>query len=165
MESKLQTLKSEKAVCNYSDQGSSAAESSGKAASRDGSSAGSFTRVAQTNRVLQCRIVDTEAAEDSYIKHVVLVSSLSLEKFPSIGVNIRRRRGNRRRKDSNKEGNEGHDQNLGTSKQTRPVSLFDTNGPKQSSSKQGMDDFIKIFDFVTQNEHAAVFRRRLDSQV
>ncbi|XP_057537517.1 uncharacterized protein LOC130815162 isoform X2 [Amaranthus tricolor] len=218
LEWKLETLKSEKAVCGFADQGCSAAEflepllksggneSAGKEASRDGSSAASFTQEAYTSRLLHF-------AEECDRKPVVPEPSLRLEKFSGIdklvetmrreyGVNVRRKRGKRRRKDLNKEGKEGSvdDQNNlmsfpdtmsptsqakekltsdtvqpvkspdadcqdpCTSMQTRPVRTPDADDQKPCMRMQEIVDFVKIFDFVMKNDHASVFRRRLDSQ-
>lgn len=218
MEWKLETLKSEKAVCVYADQGCSAAESlepllksggnesAGKEASRDGSSAASFSQEAYTSRLLHCRAAATEECDR---KPVAPEPFLSLEKFSGIdkyGVNFRRKRGKRRRKDLNKDGKEGSvdDQNNlmslpdtmsptspasqakekltsdtmhpvkspdadcqdpCTSMQTHPVRTPVADDQKPCMRKQEIVDFVKIFDFVMKNDHASVFRRRLDSQV
>lgn len=207
METKLDTLKAEKAVCSYADYGCSAAESSepllksggnesaGKEASRDGSSAGSFTLETQTNWLPQCQAAATEASAKEYErKSACLEPCTRLEMFPSInelaetmrlehGVNIRRRRGKRRRKEMKKDGKEGSvgENNLlykpniktptsltketTTSAHVQLARSPDANDQKPCTSKQGTDDIIKIFDSIMANEHASVFRRRLDSQV
>lgn len=207
LETKLETLKSEKAVCSYPDYGCSAAESAQalcklggnesaeKEASRDGLSAGSFTQETQTTWLQQCQAAATEASvEECERKPLDLGPSIRLEKFPSIeklaetmrsehGVNIRRRRGKRKRKDLNKEGKEGSvgennlmcspDSVMTTTSQVeekvisgyvQPETSPDANDQNPSTSKQQTDDFIKIFDSIMENEHASVFRRRLDSQ-
>lgn len=207
LETKLETLKSEKAVCSYADYGCSAAESSepllksginesaGKETSRDGSSAGSFTEEVQTNGLPLCQAATTDTSvEESERKPVVLEPFIRPEKFPSIvklaeiirlehGVNIRKRRGKRRRKEFNKDRKDGSvgennlmisspdfmtttsqaKENL-TGGYVQPVRSPDANDQNPCSSKQGMDDFVGILDSIMENEHACVFRRRLDSQ-
>ncbi|XP_021856691.1 uncharacterized protein [Spinacia oleracea] len=254
LETKLETLKSEKAVCSYAGHGCSAAESleplfksgengcAGKEVSQDGSSAGSFTQEIQTIWLPQYQAaVTTEAAvEESDRKPVVLNPSIRLEKFPSLeklaetmlsehGVNIRKRRGKRRRKELNKDGKEGSvgENNLKclpdsttttsqakenltsgyvppvispdakelnkevkegsvgennsrclpdsmtttsqvkenvTSGYVQPAISPDANDQIPCTSQQDTGDFVKILDSIMENEHASVFRRRLDSQ-
>uniref|UniRef100_A0A803LPP9 Bromo domain-containing protein n=1 Tax=Chenopodium quinoa TaxID=63459 RepID=A0A803LPP9_CHEQI len=151
LETKLETLKSEKAVCSYADQGCSAAESSeplvksgenesfGKEVSRDGSSAGSFTQETRENSLPQCQAAATETSvEKRERKPVVLEPSIRLEKFPA-----------------NKKVTKGN---------VQPALSPDANVQNPCTSEQGMDEFVKILDSIMENEHASVFRRRLDSQ-
>ncbi|KAL2932129.1 Bromodomain-containing protein 8 [Bienertia sinuspersici] len=203
LETRLETLKAEKAVCSY---GCSTAESSeplfksggnestGKEASRDGSSAGSFTQETQTNWLPQCHATTAEPSEKGCEKKTESFDpSLRLEKFPSIdklaetmrleyGVSIRRRRGKRRRKDLSKDGKEGSvgENNLiyspdfmtttsqtkekMNSGQVKPVISTVSKDENLCTSKEGVDVFMKILDSIMENEHASVFRRRLDSQ-
>ncbi|XP_021726375.1 uncharacterized protein LOC110693556 [Chenopodium quinoa] len=204
LETKLETLKSEKAVCSYADLGCSAAESleplvksgenesSGKDVSRDGSSAGSFTQETRENSIPQCQAAATEASvEKRERKPVVLEPCIRLEKFPGIdkiaetmllehGVHIKKKRGKRRRKEMNKDGKGGSvgENNLRcspdimitvanekvTKGNVQPVIAPDANVQNPCTSEQGMDEFVKILDSIMENEHASVFRRRLDSQ-
>lgn len=201
LESKLETLKSEKGTCNNVAYSSSRAESpvflksegnkfSGKEASKDGLSAGSFTQETQVTWSPQCEAATKTCAEEAEKTHEE--KAPRLEKFPSIdklaetirsegGVSIRRRRGKRKRKDlstNGKEGSVGENNLLGsadivTALPTKEVLAGhngqtarspETDDQKPCTSKQGTDDFMKILESIMENEHASVFRRRLDSQ-
>lgn len=202
LESKLETLKIEKDACKNAAYSSSRAEStvflksegnesSGKEASKDGLSAGSFTQETQVTWSPQCEAATKTCAEEARKTHEE-EKAPRLEKFPSIdklaetirsegGVNIRRRRGKRKRKDlsnNGKEGSIGENNLLGsadivTALPTKEVLANDngqtarspkTDDQKPCTSKHGTDDFMKILDSIMENEHASVFRRRLDSQ-
>ncbi|KAK9714738.1 hypothetical protein RND81_06G116100 [Saponaria officinalis] len=226
LESKLVSLKTEKGGSNYAGYSCSIAstpvpilrsgcnESSGKEASKDGSSAGSFTHEIGTSWSKQRQAVETE-------KKPLVVEPSRLEKFPSVdelaetmlighGVSIKGRRGKRRRKDP-REGIVGENhvipspditttshpsithgttgfkkrrkepskndlipsadvviKSQGTEKRTSgsgyPSRVTDANDVGPCTSKQGGDDFTTLLESIMENEHASVFRRRLDSQ-
>lgn len=204
LESKLESLKTKKEVSNDGDYSSSRAESptfhkseenrsSGKEASKNRSSAGSFTDETHTIRSPQFQSARGLSVEKAEIEPVAREKPCRLEKFPSIeklaetfrsehGVSIRRKRGQRRRKDLSKnvkEGSVGENNLLGATDSVtcsqgmekfitdcgRPMArLLDVNDHNPCTSKQETDDFTKILDSIMEDEHAAVFRRRLDSQ-
>lgn len=73
------------------------------------------------------------------------------------GGTIRKRRGKRKRKDGNWDVKEGivESEHLGSS-----------SGCGQTLQSNGVsDDLVGIFNSITENQYALVFRRRLDSQV
>lgn len=102
-----------------------------------------------------------------------------IEKSNEKGGTIRKRRGKRKRKDGSWDVKEGivERENLGSSSGTRRIETS-TSGCCQmvrSSSTDLQDgescrdpqseDLVEIFNSVTENQYALVFRRRLDSQV
>ncbi|GAB4831276.1 hypothetical protein Ancab_005289 [Ancistrocladus abbreviatus] len=202
LESKLESLKAEKGSCSNAVYSSSQTESpvpflksegneiSGKDVSKDGLSAGSFTQETQANWSPQCQDAVDVSAEQAEVKP--LFQSSTKEQFHILdklaqairsegGVSIRKKRGERKRKDCSKDikkGSVGEKNNLGsanvaaTTLQCKEILTSDcgetarpsgANDQEQGTSNQGLD-LITILDSVMQNEHALVFKRRLDSQ-
>lgn len=110
---------------------------------------------------------------------------LSIEKVAGAGygqgVTIRKRRGQRKRKDCNravKEGSVGESDNLGSSnvasttqkeasttdcvKTIRASGMNNHNGGSHTAKRHNL---MEIFQSVARSEPAAVFRHRMDSQV
>ncbi|XP_076951623.1 uncharacterized protein LOC143625045 [Bidens hawaiensis] len=83
---------------------------------------------------------------------------------------IRKRRGKRKRKDGNWDAKEDfvEGENLGSSSGIRQGETSTSSGCVRSSSADAegpqFDDLVGIFNSVTENQYAMVFRRRLDSQ-
>ncbi|KAK3188069.1 hypothetical protein Dsin_027630 [Dipteronia sinensis] len=203
LESRLECLKAERVddcrVDNYSSQTESpvpfqkseAVLSSSKEISKDGLSAGSFTRETRANWSTESQIPAAVPAEETDVKPEVSRSSeqekvSSIEKLTEIvsgvqGRTLRRKRGKRKRKYCSKdvkEGSVGESDFLSVADTTtasqckenstsesgqiaRSSAVDDQSG---SSRKDTVDDIKGIFESIAQNQSAFVFRRRLDSQ-
>lgn len=204
LESKLETLKAERGDdcqvdndCSQTEspvpcQKSDAVVCSSKETSKDGLSAGSFTRETRTHWSPVTQIPAAVAAEEMETKTEGLLSSeqekvSSSEKITAIVCggqvgSLKKRRGKRKRKDCSrdvKEGSVGESDFLGVP-DAKPVSRRKENSTPvsgqfarssgaddQSGSlrKDSIDDIKGVFESVAQNESAFVFRHRLDSQV
>lgn len=204
LESKLETLKAERGNDCHVDyfssqtespvqfQKSEAVVSSSKETSKDGLSAGSFTRETRTNWSPESETPATAQAEEMDAKPEVSRSSeqekvSSIEKLTEIVCGgqigtLRRRRGKRKRKYCNKDFKEGSVSesdvwgvadtlNASWCKEnstsesghiSRSCGVVDQSG---SQGKDSIEDLRRTFEYVAQNESASVFRRRLDSQV
>ncbi|KAL2475382.1 bromodomain 4 [Abeliophyllum distichum] len=197
LESKIKTLEAEKQHSNQDGSGQSESplinsdgtESFGKEKSKDEHSAGSFTKDTRTRTswLYEHPHPAIVLAAEIDVKPNVSFSSeldkdLSIKKLTETvqGVTIRKRRGQRKRKDCNrdaKEGSVGENDNLGSSNVvfttwkdtstsdchwfTRESSKVNHNGDSYTSSR---DDLMEIFDSVALSEPAMVFRHRMDSQ-
>ncbi|KAL0363359.1 UNVERIFIED_CONTAM: hypothetical protein Scaly_1291100 [Sesamum calycinum] len=200
LESKIKSLEAEKQSSNHADYGSSqtesplppalnsdGTESSGKEVSKDEYSAGSFTKDTRTRTSWLCERHPQEMETDT--KPDVSVSSeqdkdLSIGKVVGAGygqgVTIRKRRGQRKRKDSNravKEASVGESDNLGSSniasttqkeastsdcaRTIRDSGINNRNGGSHTVKRHNL---MEIFQSVARSEPAAVFRHRMDSQ-
>ncbi|KAK1426460.1 hypothetical protein QVD17_15132 [Tagetes erecta] len=119
-------------------------------------SAGSFTQDLQTNQQPKSH---SPSLDSSDIKLEVPESCM-----------IRKRRGKRKRKDGNWDVKEGivESENLGSSSGVQRNETSTSGGCVRSSNADGegpqFDDLVGIFNSVTENQYALVFRRRLDSQ-
>lgn len=204
LESKLETLKAERGDdcqvdndCSQTEspvpcQKSDAVVCSSKETSKDGLSAGSFTRETRTHWSPVSQIPAAVAAEDMETKTEGLLSSeqekvSSSEKITAIVCggqvgSLKKRRGKRKRKDCSrdvKEGSVGESDFLGVP-DAKPVSRRKENSTPVSGQfarssgaddqsgglrKDSIDDIKGVFESVAQNESAFVFRHRLDSQV
>lgn len=204
LESKLETLKAERGNDCHVDYFSSQTESpvpfqkfeavvsSSKETSKDGLSAGSFTRETQTNWSPESQIPAAAPAEEMDAKPEVSRSSeqekvSSIEKLTDIVCGgqigtLRRRRGKRKRKYCHrdfKEGSVGESDVWGVT-DTLTASRCKENSTSESGHisrscgvddlsgsprKDSIEDLRRTFESVSQNEGASVFRRRLDSQV
>ncbi|KAL0353105.1 UNVERIFIED_CONTAM: Katanin p80 WD40 repeat-containing subunit B1 [Sesamum angustifolium] len=200
LESKIKSLEAEKQSSNHADYGSSqtesplppalnsdGTESSGKEVSKDEYSAGSFTKDTRTRTSWLCERHPQEMETDT--KPDVSVSSeqdkdLSIGKVVGAGygqgVTIRKRRGQRKRKDSNRAGKEasvGESDNLGssniasttqkeasTSDCARTIRESGINNRNGGSHTVKRHNLMEIFQSVARSEPAAVFRHRMDSQ-
>ncbi|CAH1424454.1 unnamed protein product [Lactuca virosa] len=172
--SKLENLKSKKVNCNQIDYDSSQTESPPqslpktkgikiKTVHKQGSkdefelSSGSFTQDLETNPQSQSHSPSLASSQNIEVKLEVPEScmntmiKLSNEKSGT----IRKRRGKRKRKDGN--WNEASTSGM----QSSSVDLQD--GESCRGGPQS-DDLVGIFNSVTENQYALVFRRRLDSQ-
>ncbi|CAI9783832.1 unnamed protein product [Fraxinus pennsylvanica] len=193
--SKIKTLEAEKQHSNQADYSSlqsespllnsGSVESFGKETSKDEHSAGSFTKDTRTSTswLYERPHPVTVLAAETDVKPNVSFSS-EQDKDLSIqtgqGVPIRKRRGQRKRKDCNRDAKEGsvaESDNLGSSNAalttwkdastsdchwiTRESSKVNHNGDSYTSSR---DDLMEIFDSVASSELAMVFRHRMDSQ-
>ncbi|GMI72794.1 bromodomain 4 [Hibiscus trionum] len=163
-------------------------EFSSKDAYKDGLSAGSFTQEAETNWAPDCQTLATVPAEEMDSKPAGDMLISKREKFSSIDKladtlcggqlpSIRKRRGKRKRKDCSKDAKEG---SVGESEflcSTDVASALDCKETSASNSAQiaktlgvedhsgdGIDDIMRIFSSIAENDCACVFRRRLDSQ-
>ncbi|XP_031249481.1 uncharacterized protein LOC116107339 [Pistacia vera] len=203
LESKLETLKAERGndchVGYFSSQTESpvpfqkseAVVSSSKETSKDGLSAGSFTREIRTNWSPESQIPAAAPAEEMDAKPEVSQSSeqekvSSIEKLTDIVCGgqigtLRRRRGKRKRKFCNrdiKEGSVGESDVWGVT-DTLTASRCKENSTSESGHisrscgvddqsgsprKDRIEDLRSTFESVAQNEGASVFRHRLDSQ-
>ncbi|KAK6124329.1 hypothetical protein DH2020_041899 [Rehmannia glutinosa] len=195
LESKIKRLEAEKQNSNQADYGQSplpalssdGTESSSKKIPKDEHSAGSFTKDTRTRTNWLCECHHQEMETDT--KPDVSVSSehdkdLSLEKLAEAGydqgVTIRKRRGQRKRKDCNwavKERSVSESDNLGSSNVvsttqkevpttdcdqiTKDSGLDNHNG---DSCVVKTDNLMEIFQTVARTEPAVVFRHRRDSQ-
>ncbi|GAB4826899.1 hypothetical protein Ancab_033777 [Ancistrocladus abbreviatus] len=166
-------------------------ELSGKYMSKDRLSAGSFTQETHANWLPRCQTAVKGLAEQAETKprlqspnkeHLLIIDKLAQAIQPEGGVSIRRKRGKRKRKDCSKhvmEGSVGENNllssvNVGattllckenlTSDCGETVRCSDANDHDQGTGKEEFDDLMGFLDSVMQNEHASVFRRRLDSQ-
>lgn len=203
LESKLETLKAERGNdcqvdndCSQTEspvpcQKSDAVVCSSKETSKDGLSAGSFTRETRTHWSPVSQIPAAVAAEEMETKTEGLLSSeqekvSSSEKITAIVCggqvgSLKKRRGKRKRKDCSrdvKEGSVGESDFLGVpdakpgsrrKENSTPVSgqfARSSGADDQSGSlrKDSIDDIKGVFESVAQNESAFVFRHRLDSQ-
>ncbi|KAL0442782.1 UNVERIFIED_CONTAM: hypothetical protein Slati_2000900 [Sesamum latifolium] len=199
LESKIKSLEAEKQSSNHADYGSSqtesplpalnsdGSESSGKEVSKDEYSAGSFTKDTRTRTSWFCERHPQEMETDT--KPDVSVSSeqdkdLSIGKVVGAGygqgVTIRKRRGQRKRKDCNrvvKEASVGESDNLGSSniasttqKEASTTDCAQTIRDSGINNRNGGPHTVKrhnlmeIFQSVARSEPAAVFRHRMDSQ-
>ncbi|KAL0398611.1 UNVERIFIED_CONTAM: hypothetical protein Sradi_2204400 [Sesamum radiatum] len=199
LESKIKSLEAEKQSSNHADYGSSrtesplpalnsdGTESSGKEVSKDEYSAGSFTKDTRTGTSWLCERHPQEMETDT--KPDVSVSSdqdkeLSIGKVVGAGygqgVTIRKRRGQRKRKDCNravKEASVGESDNLGSSniasttqKEASTTDCAQTIRDSGINNRNGGSHTVKrhnlmeIFQSVARSEPAAVFRHRMDSQ-
>lgn len=204
LESKLETLKAERGDDHQVNNDSSQTESpvpcqksdavvcSSKETSKDGLSAGSFTREIRTNWSPESQIPASVPAEEMEAKPEGSLSSeqekvSSIEKITGIVYggqvgSLKKRRGKRKRKDCSrdvKEGSVGESDFLGvsdtilvsrckensTSVSGRFARSSGADDQSGSSRKDSIDDIKGVFESVAQNECAIVFRRRLDSQV
>ncbi|KAH9611835.1 hypothetical protein KSS87_019514 [Heliosperma pusillum] len=240
LESKLVSLKVEKGGFNNASYSSSLAspvlffrtgcnESSGKETSKDGSSAGSFTRETETTWSHQCLAGVVSEPSSSRPERFPRIDELAETMRSERGVSIKGRRGKRRRKDP-REGSVGENNFLSSTdvmiseareKLTRnsdhhaiegttgfkkrrkqlikdvkeeiveektlvssgeiitispnkkkvaksgaglPSRVIDAEHVNSCTSKNEVDDFTMILQSIMENEHASVFRRRLDSQ-
>ncbi|XP_022863069.1 uncharacterized protein LOC111383217 [Olea europaea var. sylvestris] len=195
LESKIKTLEAEKQHSNQADYGSGQSESPllnsdsiesfGKETSKDEHSAGSFTKDTWTRAswLYERPHPGTVLAVETDMKPNVSFSS-EQDKDLSIqtgqGVTIRKRRGQRKRKDCNRDAKEGsvaESDNLGSSNLvvttwkdastsdchwiTTESSKVNHNGDSYTSRR---NDLMEIFDSVALSELAMVFRHRMDSQ-
>ncbi|KAL1165748.1 hypothetical protein V6Z11_A06G149400 [Gossypium hirsutum] len=166
---------------------------SSKDTCKDGLSAGSFTQEAQTNWALDCQIPAAVPTEDMDSKPVGDALTYEREKFSSIDKLadalcggklpcMRKRRGKRKRKDCSKDTKEGSvresealcpadvasallckENSVSNSAQiAKSSAVEDQSG---GSTKEGIDDIMRIFSSVAENDCASVFRQRLDSQL
>ncbi|XP_073146650.1 uncharacterized protein [Henckelia pumila] len=183
LESKIKSLKAEKQHCNQPEYSSSqtesalrslnsnGTESTGKEASKDGFSAGSFTRDTRTN---------PDTSVSSKQDRDVLFNKITKTSYGQ-GITVRKRRGQRKRKDCSqaaKETSIGESENLGssdivsTSQKEAPIN--DNGGiikesskidsPSKASNSAMEENLIEIFDSIAQTDPASVFRHRMDSQ-
>ncbi|XVE87969.1 hypothetical protein DITRI_Ditri19aG0030800 [Diplodiscus trichospermus] len=166
-------------------------EFSSKDTYKDGLSAGSFTQEAETNWARDCQIPAAVPAEEMDMKPGDSLTSerekiLSFDKLADTFCggqlqSIRKRRGKRKRKDCSKDAKEG---SVGESEFQGPADVASASQFKEtsasnsaqiarssgvedqsrSSSKEGIDDIMGIYNSVAENDCASVFRRRLDSQ-
>ncbi|KAE8708887.1 hypothetical protein F3Y22_tig00110332pilonHSYRG00474 [Hibiscus syriacus] len=167
-------------------------EFSSKDAYKDGLSAGSFTQEAETNWVPDCPTPAAVPVEEMDSKPAGDLLISEREKFSSIDKladtfcggqlpSIRKRRGKRKKKGCSKDAKEG---SVGESeflclidvgsaldcKETsasNSAQIAKTSGVKDQSggsAKDGIDDIMRIFSSVAENDCASIFRRRLDSQ-
>lgn len=196
LESKLETLKAERGddcqVDNYSGQTESpvpfqksdAVIPSSKETSKDGLSAGSFTRETRTNWSPESQIPASVPAQETETKPEGSLSSeqekiSSIEKLTGIVCggqigSLRKRRGKRKRKYCSKDVKEGSVGESDFLSECKENSISESGqvarscgADEQSGSarKDSIDDIFGIFESFAQNETALVFRRRLDSQV
>ncbi|XP_073272335.1 uncharacterized protein [Primulina huaijiensis] len=183
LESKIKSLKAEKQHCNQPECSSSqtesalrslnsnGTESTGKEASKDGFSAGSFTRDARTN---------PDASVSSKQDRDVLFSKITKASYGQ-GVTVRKRRGQRKRKDCSQAGKEtsiGESEILGSSDiastSQKEVPINDIGGIIEDSNKTDTpckdsysameENLMEIFQSIAQTDPASVFRHRMDSQ-
>lgn len=192
LESKLKSLKAEKTDNRHVDYDSSQTEpkllsegieSSCKDTSKDGLSAGSFTQDAQTKWSPECQLPASVPIEEMDIKPEV---SLFFEKEKVLGaekltVTVKKRRGKRKRKHCSwdvKEGSFGESELLSSmdvvsasrSKETSASNsaqiarTSDVDDKTKRPNKEIIDDLMRVFSSVTENECASVFSRPLDSQ-
>ncbi|KAL5772516.1 hypothetical protein ACOSQ2_012440 [Xanthoceras sorbifolium] len=203
LESRLESLKADRGdnchVNNYSSQTESpvpfqkseAVLSSSKETSKDGLSAGSFTRETQANWSPESQIPAAVPVEEMDVKPEISECSeqekvSSIERLTEIvcgvqGGTLRRKRGKRKRKYCSrdvKEGSVGESDflsvaNATTASQCKENSTSESGQIARSSAvenqsgssrKDSVDDIKGIFESVAQNQSAFVFRRRLDSQ-
>ncbi|GKV45883.1 hypothetical protein SLEP1_g52912 [Rubroshorea leprosula] len=202
LELKLESLKAEKRDDHAMDYDSSQTElqllslksegieSSSKDTSKDGLSAGSFTQDAQTKWSAECQVLAAVPAEGIDVRPEISVTfdreKLSIEKLKETVcggqfLNIRKRRGKRKRKDCSrdvKEGSVGESEFLGsadiaTASWCKETSVSNSAQIARSSgvddqtrcpNKELIGDLMRVFSSVEENECASVFRRRLDSQ-
>ncbi|KAI7757984.1 hypothetical protein M8C21_018705 [Ambrosia artemisiifolia] len=171
--SKLENLKAEKGHCDQLNYDSSQTESPPlslpktkaamiKSTKKQGSkddfeaSAGSFTQDLETNPQSKSHSPSLDSPE---VKLEVPESCM-----------IRKQRGKRKRKDGSWDVKEGivEIENLGSSGCIRRDETSTSSGCVRSSNVDGegpqFDDLVGIFNSVTENQYALVFRRRLDSQ-
>ncbi|XP_052184089.1 uncharacterized protein LOC127796068 isoform X1 [Diospyros lotus] len=203
LESKLESLKAEKGLDNHVDYSASRTdspvplvkseqvESSGKDASKDGLSAGSFTQDARTNWSPECQTQTTASVAEMETKPDISVSlepkkvSMNIKKVVETsnarGGTPRKRRGKRKRKDCSGEAEEcsiGESENLGstnvvTASQSKEnstsacgpvVKVSSVSNRNRGSCGLKNDDLVGIFSALAENKAARVFQRRLDSQ-
>lgn len=183
LESKIKSLKAEKQHCNQAEYSSSqtesalrslnsnGTESTGKEASKDGFSAGSFTRDNRTN---------PDTSVSSKQDRDVIFNKISKTSYGQ-GVTVRKRRGQRKRKDCSqaaKETSIGESENLcssvivSTSLKEAPTNDFGgmikasykMDIPSKDANSSMEENLIEIFDSIAQTDPASVFRHRMDSQ-
>ncbi|KAI3740775.1 hypothetical protein L2E82_31248 [Cichorium intybus] len=176
--SKLENLKSKKANCDQIDYDSSQTESPPqslpktkgvkiKTVHKQGSkdefelSAGSFTQDLETNPQPQSHSPSLASSQNIEVKLEVPESCMNtaIELSNEKGGTIRKRRGKRKRKD----GNWNEASTSGCCGHTVRSSSVDLNDGESCRDPQS-DDLVGIFNSVTENQYALVFRRRLDSQ-
>ncbi|KAI4296648.1 hypothetical protein L6164_036592 [Bauhinia variegata] len=163
-------------------------ESSTKETSKDGLSAGSFTRETRTNWSPDCQ-APTVSYEEMETKHEVSQSSehdkvsnidrLAHTIYDGRGGSLRKRRGKRKRKDCSKgvketsvgesdildsagvvsQSKENSMSNCGEA--AKPASVDDQN---RILKKNTMEELMGILNSILENKGASAFRLRLDSQ-
>lgn len=168
--SKLENLKAEKGHCDQINYDESPPLSLPKtkmvkiiSIKKEGSkdefelSAGSFTQDLETNPQPRSH---SHSLDSSDIKLEVPESCM-----------IKKQRGKRKRKGGTWDMKEGtvESENLGSSSGVQRIETSTSGGCVRSSGADGegpqLDDLVGIFNSVTENQYALVFRRRLDSQV
>ncbi|KAL9159573.1 hypothetical protein ABFS82_08G143100 [Erythranthe guttata] len=199
LESKIKSLEGEKQHSNQVDYGSSetesplpaldseATESFVRETSNDQNSAGSFTKDTSTrgNWLCEPQNIQTVGPTTSVSDKDSSIKNLGDANYGH-GVIMKKRRGQRKRKDCNNNYNNSNraiiersvcesDNNLGSSSNVvstpqKETSTNDNCGPivresyKDSCTIKREDSLIEIFKSVAQSEPAAVFRHRMDSQ-
>ncbi|KAD3336873.1 hypothetical protein R6Q59_028107 [Mikania micrantha] len=171
--SKLENLKAEKGHCDQINFYSSQTERpplslpktktvKSKSIQKEGAkeefelSAGSYTQDLETNLQPKSHSPSLDSCD------------IKLELFES--CMIRKRRGKRKRKDGNWDAKEGivESEKLGSSSGIQRNETSTSGGCVRSLSGDGdglqFGDLVGIFNSVTENQYALVFRRRLDSQ-
>ncbi|KAG8385570.1 hypothetical protein BUALT_Bualt03G0058900 [Buddleja alternifolia] len=201
LESKIKSMEADKQHSNQADYGSSqtlspspalnseGTESFSKEILKDENSAGSFTKDTRTSTSWLCEHQNQEMETDT--KPDVSVCSDHQDKDLSIskvvegnygqGVAVKKRRGQRKRKDCNlavKEGSACESDNLGSSNVVsttqKETSINDCGrvigDPGLSNHNGGPlnvkrdNNLMEIFKSIAQSEPAVVFRHRMDSQ-
>ncbi|XP_057797477.1 uncharacterized protein LOC131013427 isoform X2 [Salvia miltiorrhiza] len=193
LESKIKSLEGKKQRSKQGDYGlsetesplpaldSEATESISRQTSNGENSVGSFTKETSTRASWLCdrqpQAVETETeTKPSTSACSEQGKDSSIEKFPEVGyehgVIIRKKRGQRKRKDCSravKERSVGESDNLGSSnsvstanKETSTNECKRTRIPGSNATRR--ESLIEIFESVAQSEPAAVFRHRMDSQ-
>nr|GMD02987.1 bromodomain-containing protein 8-like isoform X4 [Ipomoea batatas] len=192
LKSKIEILKAERERSGQAESPvplvkSEAVELFQKEGSKDGLSAGSFTQNIRTDESHECQIPALTSATETDSK-MEGSESCEREKVPSIsklacnkhGGTVKKRRGNRKRKDrvwDSKEGSIGESENVcstsaasispskeasvGYDQTRRPSSVDNHKGSLCSVKNNGLMD---VFNNIAQREPALVFRHRLDSQ-
>ncbi|KZV57577.1 hypothetical protein F511_03037 [Dorcoceras hygrometricum] len=183
LKSKIKTLEAEKQHCDQAEYSSSqtesarrsldsnGTESTGKEASKDGFSAGSFTRDTRIN---------PDTSISSKQDRDVVFNKITKPSYGQ-GVTVRKRRGQRKRKDCSqaaKDTSVGESEILGSSdivstaqkevpindidRISKDLNKMDTTSKDSYSAME--ENLIEIFDSIAQTEPASVFRHRMDSQ-
>ncbi|GAB2231438.1 hypothetical protein Droror1_Dr00010445 [Drosera rotundifolia] len=182
LESKLETLKTEKENSDNAEYGSSRSESlPSKDTSKDGFSAGSFTQETETKQA-ETALVYLSLMKERFMGIDKLAEAIRSEH----GVSIKRKRGERKRrfcaKDSSKEGSVGENHLLSSpnggittlqSKETltlngeakaRIPNDVNAGDRKECASIGGVDELRGILDSLMRNERVSIFRQRRDGQ-
>ncbi|KAJ9566407.1 hypothetical protein OSB04_002373 [Centaurea solstitialis] len=187
--SKLESLKSENEHCDNIEYGSSQTESPPLSLQRSKEvkiktmhqeglkdefelSAGSFTQDLEENQQTKSHSPSLNSPQNVEIKLEARESCMNMmiEQSQEKGGTIRKRRGKRKRKDGNWEAKEGivESENLGSGSgvHRNETSTSDCGQTFHENLCRGReaDDLVGIFNSVTENQYALVFRRRLDSQ-
>ncbi|GFZ03104.1 bromodomain 4 [Actinidia rufa] len=188
LESKLESLKAEKRGWDYGSSRttspvpvlkSEGVEIFGKETPKDGLSAGSFTlpgcEIPTSIAEMDTQPEISESSEQVKFSSIKNLAETSSEQ----GVTLQKRRGKRKRKYYNKEPKEwtnGGSENLGStdvlaaSKENSTSGCGPTarsssiNNHDRGSRGSANDDLMGIFNSISENNAALVFRRRLDSQ-